>query len=192
MRAGLWVVMTAGAGMLAGCGLAAAAVDDTANPARLGAWTLKPELVSMNAGGQTIGRDKLAEMDSDFSGLAADGPFGSRRDRSDDEQTASCYEPGVDAKADIREVLNRGLIENCTVTDETREGNTRRAVLTCPYERFGSTGKATIATTARLDADAANTDIRISLDVQKSSGATERMTLRFEVKATRTGDCGSS
>jgi hypothetical protein len=186
------MAIAGGALVLAGCGMAAAATDDAANPARLGAWKLAPPLVSLNVDGQTIPREQLTSFRDVLDGdLGGENPFAYGVDSLRRDRSALCYEPGKDAVADARQVLPRAMAGDCTVTNEIIEGATKRAVLKCPFELRGKQGVATVATTARLSADASDTEMRVELAAKQKTGATEMITLRFEVDGKRTGDCGA-
>lgn len=163
--------VAAGAVLLAGCG---PAVDDPANPARLGNWKMEMKLEAVSINSMNIGRAMIASE--------SEGRDLIEKVESTDEQ--SCIEPQLHEEGDLLDAVD-GALDSCEVRDNSVSGGSRHAVLACTLN--GDPVEAVVDST--LLADSGFSRIRATVAKPKPTGGEDRMSIIMNQTLTRTGDC---
>ena len=160
------------AALLAGCG---PSVDDPANVARLGNWTVEMKLDAVSLNSMNISRSTIAEQ--------GEGRQLIEKVESTNEQ--SCVEPKLHEEGDLLGAVD-GALDDCTITDNSITGNSRHAVLACTLN--GDPVEAVVDST--LEAESGHSRIRATVSKPKPTGGADRMSIIMNQTLTRTGDCG--
>ena len=171
-------MMAIGAAALAAC---SAPVDDPANPAKLGAWSMTSHVDSLAINGMNLGRAALDEQGG------ADG-FVKELEMSRDE---ACTEPGMRTDAGLAGVLPQADFGSCTVTDQSGNATSGHVTLHCSKQASADLNfdAADISVDSNFEAERGEMHFIFTLMKPGSGGGRDSMAVNFTQQWQRAGEC---